>query len=161
MGFYLIGPLVTLIPLGSISFWAFKPYCDDGLLGISPTNYWIIRLRSFYIPTQSKFLTALKLKSPSMVKTVVAAEEPVARAEHRLWKIWWKKPAAGFRIEQPDKPILLFNYFSEHRKQIHFTTQITQVRSQNTNFSTVSLYARKRHLRDNSKIKSVDVVLDW
>jgi len=38
MGFYLIGPLVTLIPLGSISFWAFKPYCDDGLLGISPTQ---------------------------------------------------------------------------------------------------------------------------
>jgi len=38
MGFYLIGPLVTLIPLGSISFWAFKPYCDDGLLGISPTG---------------------------------------------------------------------------------------------------------------------------
>ena len=38
MGFYLIGPLVTLIPLGSISFWAFKPYCDDGLLGISPTE---------------------------------------------------------------------------------------------------------------------------
>ena len=37
MGFYLIGPLVTLIPLGSISTWAFKPYCDDGLLGISPT----------------------------------------------------------------------------------------------------------------------------
>ena len=37
MGFYLIGPLVTLIPLGSISFWAFKPYCDDGFLGISPT----------------------------------------------------------------------------------------------------------------------------
>jgi hypothetical protein len=37
MGFYLIGPLVTLIPLGSISSWAFKPYCDDGLLGISPT----------------------------------------------------------------------------------------------------------------------------
>jgi hypothetical protein len=32
MGFYLIGPLVTLIPLGSISSWAFKPYCDDGLL---------------------------------------------------------------------------------------------------------------------------------
>ena len=38
MGFYLIGPLVTLIPLESISFWAFKPYCDDGLLGISPTD---------------------------------------------------------------------------------------------------------------------------
>ena len=38
MGFYLIGPLVTLIPLGSISSWATKPYCDDGLLGISPTN---------------------------------------------------------------------------------------------------------------------------
>jgi hypothetical protein len=38
MGFYLIGPLVTLIPLGSISSWAFKPYCDDGLLGISPTE---------------------------------------------------------------------------------------------------------------------------
>jgi hypothetical protein len=37
MGFYLIGPLVTLIPLGSISSWAFKPYCDDGLLGISST----------------------------------------------------------------------------------------------------------------------------
>jgi len=37
MGFYLIGPLITLIPLGSISSWAFKPYCDDGLLGISPT----------------------------------------------------------------------------------------------------------------------------
>ena len=37
MSFYLIGPLVTLIPLGSISSWAFKPYCDDGLLGISPT----------------------------------------------------------------------------------------------------------------------------
>ena len=37
MGFYLIGSLVTLIPLGSISTWAFKPYCDDGLLGISPT----------------------------------------------------------------------------------------------------------------------------
>jgi len=37
MGFYLIGPLVTLILLGSISSWAFKPYCDDGLLGISPT----------------------------------------------------------------------------------------------------------------------------
>lgn len=27
MGFYLIGPLVTLIPLGSISSWAFKPGC--------------------------------------------------------------------------------------------------------------------------------------
>ena len=39
MGFYLIGPLVTLIPLGSISSWAFKPYCDDGLLGISPLTY--------------------------------------------------------------------------------------------------------------------------
>jgi hypothetical protein len=38
MGFYLIGPLVNLIPLGSISSWAFKPYCDDGLLGISPTK---------------------------------------------------------------------------------------------------------------------------
>jgi len=38
MGFYLIGPLVTLIPLGSISSWAFKPYCDDGFLGISPTD---------------------------------------------------------------------------------------------------------------------------
>jgi hypothetical protein len=37
MGFYLIGPLVTLIPLGSISSWDFKPYCDDELLGISPT----------------------------------------------------------------------------------------------------------------------------
>ena len=37
MGLYLIGPLVTLIPLGSISFWVFKLYCDDGLLGISPT----------------------------------------------------------------------------------------------------------------------------
>jgi hypothetical protein len=37
MGFYLIGPLITLISLGSISSWAFKPYCDDGLLGISPT----------------------------------------------------------------------------------------------------------------------------
>jgi hypothetical protein len=37
MGFYLIGPLITLIPLGSISSWAFKPYCDDGLLGIKPT----------------------------------------------------------------------------------------------------------------------------
>jgi hypothetical protein len=39
MGFYLIGLLVTLIPLGSISSWAFKPYYDDGLLGISPTYY--------------------------------------------------------------------------------------------------------------------------
>ncbi|KAG2560943.1 hypothetical protein PVAP13_8KG110802 [Panicum virgatum] len=38
MGFYLIGTLVTLIPLGSISSWAFKPYCDDELLGISPTD---------------------------------------------------------------------------------------------------------------------------
>jgi hypothetical protein len=38
MGFYLIDPLVTLIPLGSISSWAFKPYFDDGLLGISPTS---------------------------------------------------------------------------------------------------------------------------
>ena len=38
MGFYLIGPLVTLIYLGSISSWAFKSYCDDGLLGISPTD---------------------------------------------------------------------------------------------------------------------------
>src|SRR6185437_10014798 len=38
MGFYLIGPLVTLIPLGLISTWAFKPYCDDGLLVISPTR---------------------------------------------------------------------------------------------------------------------------
>ena len=38
MGFYPIGPLVTLIPLGSISSWTFKPYCDDGLLGISPTT---------------------------------------------------------------------------------------------------------------------------
>jgi hypothetical protein len=37
MGFYLIGPLVILILLGSISSWDFKPYCDDGLLGISPT----------------------------------------------------------------------------------------------------------------------------
>jgi hypothetical protein len=37
ISFYLIGPLVTLIPLGSISSWAFKLYCDDGLLGISPT----------------------------------------------------------------------------------------------------------------------------
>jgi len=37
MGFYLIGPLINLIPLGSISSWAFKPYCDDRLLGISPT----------------------------------------------------------------------------------------------------------------------------
>jgi hypothetical protein len=37
MGFYLIGPLVTLIPFGSISSWAFKPYCDDRLWGISPT----------------------------------------------------------------------------------------------------------------------------
>jgi len=37
MGFYLIGPLVTLIPLGSIFSWAFKPYCDDELLDISPT----------------------------------------------------------------------------------------------------------------------------
>jgi hypothetical protein len=36
MGFYLIGLLVTLIPLVSISSWAFKPYCDDGLLAISP-----------------------------------------------------------------------------------------------------------------------------
>ena len=40
MGFYLIGPLVILIPLGSISSWAFQPYCDDGLLGISPTHTW-------------------------------------------------------------------------------------------------------------------------
>jgi hypothetical protein len=40
MGFYLIGPLATLIPLGSISSQAFKPYCDDGLLGISPTDIW-------------------------------------------------------------------------------------------------------------------------
>jgi hypothetical protein len=40
MGFYLICPLVTLIHLGSISSWAFKPYCDDdGLLGISPTKH--------------------------------------------------------------------------------------------------------------------------
>jgi len=31
MGFYLIGPLVTLIPLRSISSWAYKSYCDDGL----------------------------------------------------------------------------------------------------------------------------------
>jgi hypothetical protein len=38
MGFYLIGPLVTLIPLESISSWAIKLYCDDGLLGISPTD---------------------------------------------------------------------------------------------------------------------------
>ena len=37
MRFYLIGTLVTLIPLGSLFSWAFKPYCDDGLLGISPT----------------------------------------------------------------------------------------------------------------------------
>jgi hypothetical protein len=37
MDFYLIRPLVTLIPLGSIFFWAFKPYCDDGLLDILPT----------------------------------------------------------------------------------------------------------------------------
>jgi hypothetical protein len=37
MGFYLISPLVTLIPLGSISSWIFKPYCDNGLLDISPT----------------------------------------------------------------------------------------------------------------------------
>ena len=39
MSFYLIGPLVTLIPLGLISSWAFKPYCDDGFLGISPTGF--------------------------------------------------------------------------------------------------------------------------
>ena len=39
MGFYLIVPLVTLIPLGSIFSSAFKPYYDDGLLGISPTVY--------------------------------------------------------------------------------------------------------------------------
>ena len=38
MGFYLIAPLVTLISLGSISSWVFKPYCDDELLCISPTE---------------------------------------------------------------------------------------------------------------------------
>ena len=32
MGFYLIGPLVTIIPLGSISSWAFKPYCDEDVV---------------------------------------------------------------------------------------------------------------------------------
>jgi hypothetical protein len=48
MGFYLIGPLVTLIPLGSISSWAFKLYCDDGLLGISPTVVFIASRGSCY-----------------------------------------------------------------------------------------------------------------
>ena len=31
-------PISNPNPLGSISSWAFKPYCDDGLLGISPTQ---------------------------------------------------------------------------------------------------------------------------
>jgi len=48
MGFYLIGPLVTLIPLGSISSSTFKPYSDEGLLGISPTLSW-----SRMLPDQS------------------------------------------------------------------------------------------------------------
>jgi hypothetical protein len=52
MGFYLIGPLVTLISLGSISSWAFKLYCDDGLLGISPTP------RSFALLTAATTSTA-------------------------------------------------------------------------------------------------------
>jgi hypothetical protein len=50
MSFYLIGQLVTLVPLGSISSWTFKPYCDDVLLGISPTvrtNVWRAQLESY------------------------------------------------------------------------------------------------------------------
>jgi hypothetical protein len=70
MGFYLIGPLVTLIPLGSISSWAFKPYCDDGLLGISPTFTWTLEAQ--------EALDSLKnmLKSPPIL-SAPTPEEPM------------------------------------------------------------------------------------
>jgi hypothetical protein len=67
MGFYLIGPLVTLISLGSISSWAFKPYCDDGLLGISPTQAAKIDQTTLEVPEQKCTSTALD-PSPAVKK---------------------------------------------------------------------------------------------